>query len=83
MSEKIAQYDIVAFNVNSLSDDCLFVGMATKMRLRKLLDEGNISAAEATKFYAGAPACYVKAMECALANLPLKDNLLRNAKFVY
>lgn len=81
VSEKIAQYDIVAFNVNSISDDCLFVGIATKMRLRKLLDEGDISAAEATKFYAGARAFYVKAMEYALANLPLKDNLLRNAKF--
>ena len=52
------------------------------MRLQKLFDEGDISVAEATKFYAGARAFYGKAMEYALANLPLKDKLLRNAKFV-
>ena len=45
--------NIVALSVNSISDDCLFVGIATKMRLQKLLDEGDISAAEATMFYAG------------------------------
>ena len=52
------------------------------MHLHKLLDEGDNSAAVATKFYASARVFYVKAMEYAIANLPLKDNLLRNAKFV-
>ena len=52
------------------------------MKLRKLLNEGDISAADQTKFYASVRAFYVKAMCYALENLPLKDPLLQNARFL-
>ncbi len=65
----------------SISDNCIFVGLVTRMRLRKLLDEGDISPAQESKFYESARAFYVRAMEYALNNLPLHDDLLRNAKF--
>ena len=53
------------------------------MRLRKLLEEGDVTSAQVKTFYNSARAFYVRAMEYALDNLPLKDDLLRNAKFVH
>ena len=50
------------------------------MRLKKLLDDGNIGREHASKFFRSVRAFYEKAMEYSLANLPLKDDLLRNAK---
>ena len=52
------------------------------MRLRKLLEEGTISSAQVTKFYQSVRAFYIQAMMYALDNLPLKDDLLKNANFV-
>ena len=52
------------------------------MRLQKLLEEGDVTGAQVKKFYNSAQAFYVQAMEYALDNLPLKDDILRNAKFV-
>ena len=64
------------------SDEDLFIGFGTRLCLRNLEDEGDISPAEAKKFYKSARAFYVRAMEYAIANLPLKDELLKCAKFV-
>ena len=64
------------------TDDNLFVGFGTRMCLNKLVDEGDISMAETSKFFQSARAFYVRAMEYALANLPLKDELLKSDKFV-
>ena len=52
-----------------------------KQWLRGLLDSGDISARDVTEFYQSVVAFYVRAMEYALHNLPLKDELLRNASF--
>ena len=54
----------------------------TKRVLQKLLDDGEISSLQVTKFYKGVRAFYVRALEYALDNLPLKDDLLKNASFV-
>jgi len=67
---------------NQHPDDCLLVGIVTKTCVRKLLEEGDIGQAQVTKFYDGAPAFYVPAMEYALENLPMNDEMLRNAAFV-
>ena len=67
---------------NQHPDDCLFVGIVTKTCVRKLLEEGDISQAQVTKFYDGARAFYVRAMEYALENLPMNDEMLKNAAFV-
>lgn len=50
------------------------------MRLRKLLEDGDITPAQVSKFYASARAFYTRAVEYALENLPLQDELLRNAR---
>ena len=52
------------------------------MKLRKLLDDGDISPHEASTFHRGVRAFYERAVEYSLANLPLKDELLINAAFV-
>ena len=54
----------------------------TKRVLQKLLDDGEVSSLEVTQFYKGVRAFYVRALEYALDNLPLKDDLLKNASFV-
>lgn len=52
------------------------------MTLHKLLEEGSISASDESKFYESVRAFYVQAMQYALENLPLRDPLLRNARFL-
>lgn len=54
----------------------------TKRQLQKLLEDGEISSSQVTRFYEGVRAFYVRAFEYSLDNLPLKDDLLRNASFV-
>ena len=66
----------------SISDNRIFIEFSTKLHLRKLLEEGDISPAQVTKFYQSARAFYVQAVKYALDNLPIKDYLLRNASFV-
>lgn len=53
----------------------------TKREVRKLLNEGDIGQSQVTEFYKSVRAFYVRAFEYALDNLPLKDELLRNARF--
>ena len=64
------------------ADDNFFVGFGTRMRLRKLLDEGDLSHAQSTKFFKSACAFYIRAMKYALENFSLKDELIKNAKLV-
>ena len=52
------------------------------MKLKKFLDHGDFTPAQVSTFYKGVRTFYEKAVEYALANLPLKDELLRNATFV-
>ena len=56
--------------------------MITKSCVMKLYNEGDISQSQMTTFYASVRAFYVRAFEYALANLPLQDDLLKNATFV-
>ena len=60
----------------------MFIGISTRSTLRKLLEEGDISPSDETKFYRSVRAFYVQAMKYALDNLPVKDALLKSAKFV-
>ena len=66
----------------SIIDNGLFVGMTTKTRLRQLFDDGDISEAQRNTFYKSVRAFYVRAMEYATSNLPLNDELLKNARFL-
>ena len=64
------------------SDNLLFVGLVTKTNLNKLMEEGDISPAQQTTFHKSVRAFYIHALEYAIRNLPLNDDLLKNAKFV-
>ena len=52
----------------------------TKRELQKLCNEGDLSPSQVTEFYKSVRAFYVRALEYALDNLPLKDEVLKNAR---
>ncbi|XP_033115332.1 uncharacterized protein LOC117115582 [Anneissia japonica] len=54
--------------------------MVTKTHLRQLLDS-DVSPSQASKYYNGVRAFYETAWQYALTNLPIKDDVLSNAKF--
>jgi hypothetical protein len=72
----------LAIHAHAHIDQSIFVGIMTKRVLQKVLDDGEISPLQVTQFYKGVRAFYVRALEYALDNLPLKDDLLKNASFV-
>ena len=67
---------------NQLSDGEIFIGMATRMCLNKLQEEGDVSQEQCNRFFKGVRAFYVKSVEYALKNLPVADAVLANAKFI-
>ena len=67
---------------NQLSDGEIFIGMATRMCLNKLQEEGDVSQEQCNKFFKRVRAFYVKSVEYALKNLPVADAVLANAKFI-
>jgi len=67
----------------SLIDSSLFIGIVTRQHLDKLLREGDITLLQLKKFYSAAWNFYIAAANYALYNLPLEDELLANAEFVY
>ena len=60
----------------------LFIGLLTKTRLHNLTEKGNISLAQQRNFYKSVRAFYVRALEYAISNLSLKDDLMQNARFL-
>lgn len=68
--------------VNHLGDHVITIGIVTKQRLQKLLNEGDISANDERKFYAGVRAFYLEAASQALHKLPFDDCVLNNARFL-
>lgn len=68
------------YTSNAIDND-LFVAMTTKIRLRQLLDDGNVNKVQRNGFFNSVRACYVRGMEYATRYLPLNDELLRNARF--
>ena len=65
-----------------LLDHSVFIGISTRAAVRKLLEEGDIGPSDTSRFYRSVRAFYVQAMKYALDNLPIKDSLLRNARFL-
>ena len=57
--------------------------MYTRQRLQRLFREGYLSHTEKTKFFKSVRAFSIRAMEYSLANLPLNDDVLKNATFVH
>ena len=68
--------------ISVCADEYIFIGIITRREIQKLLNEGDITNVQVNNFYEGVRAFYARALEYALDNLPMKDDLLINAKFV-
>ena len=77
----VAIFAVMLISLFSL-DESVFIGMSTKLCVRKKLAEGDISPAQKRKFYDSVRAFYERAWEYALDNLPLDDVLLKHASLV-
>ena len=64
-----------------MSDDKLYTGLVTRVKQRKLLDEGDIASSASLTFFKGVWSFHNCATDYALARLPFDDVLL-NAQFV-
>ena len=51
-------------------DHSIFIGISIRAALRKLLEDGDISLSDITKFYQSVRAFYIQAMKYALDNVP-------------
>ena len=60
----------------------MFIGLITRSTLHTRLDNGALAPSQSKRFYESVRAFYVHAFEYALKNLPLNDELLKNANFV-
>ena len=67
---------------NQLDNDKVYIGMFTRSKLRKLLDDGDLLSSDVRKFITGVRAFYENATSYALSHLPFEDALLKNAQFV-
>ena len=67
---------------NHLPASGIHMGMATKMKLDKLLNDGDISENDAKKFYRAVLKFYQTAFSYATERLPHCDALLMNAKLI-
>ena len=67
---------------NQLEDSSIFVGLITRQKLRRLLNEGDISPRDEIKFYSSVRAFFVDAASQALKKLPFSDDVLNNARFL-
>ena len=65
-----------------MSDDKLYIGIVTRVKQRKLLDEGDIDSNASLTFFKGIQSFYHCATEYALSHLSFDDDVLLNAQFV-
>lgn len=67
---------------SQLEDSKVYVGILTRSKLNKLVNEGDISPYTASQFVKGAKVFYTTAVSYALSHLPFDDEVLLNAQFV-
>ncbi|XP_060798214.1 uncharacterized protein LOC132900201 [Neoarius graeffei] len=67
---------------HQLPGEKLNVGFTTRATLNRLLEAGDVTSQEAKEFQQAALAFLVRAVEYAMAKLPLTDPLLKHARFV-
>ncbi len=63
-------------------DDANIIGITTKQRLKKLLDDGDISERQKRIFYKSVRSFFIDAASEALQKLPFSDEVLNHSKFV-
>lgn len=66
----------------SLIGEKLNVGFTTRATLNRLLEAGEVTSQKAQQFQQAALAFLVGAVEYAMDKLPLKDALLKHARFI-
>ena len=59
----------------------LFIGICTKNLLNKLFEDGEISALDKQKFFAGVLAFYSEAFSYGVEKLPINDSVLKHSIF--
>lgn len=64
------------------ADKDIFIGIITRSKLATLLNDGDVSETEVNLFFKAVRSFYMAAMDYALKNLPIKDELLINAQFL-
>ena len=65
-----------------MSDDKLYIGLVTRVKQRKLLNDGNIVNNAFLTFFKGIRSFYHCATDYALSHLPFDDDVLLNVQFV-
>ena len=66
-------------HICQLEDGKIYLGMITRSRQRKLLEDDDIAPSAISKFFEGVRALYKCATSYALSHLPLDDEVLLNA----
>ena len=67
---------------NQKADAAVTIGMVTKERLRKFLDEGDIDIRDVDKFYDGVRRFYITVFTYCTKWLPLGNPLMKNCVFI-
>ena len=66
----------------SLIGQKLNIGFTTRATLNRLLDAGDVTAQQVERFHQAVLTFLIEAVEYAMAKLPLKETLLKHARFV-
>ena len=80
-TEDVTQVDFTS-SANQLNDTDITIGIGTKQRLKKLLDDGDISERQKRIFYSSLRSFFVEAASQALQKLPFSDEVLNHCMFV-
>ena len=64
------------------TDSGLHVGLVTRQLLHKLEEQGDITQRDVRIFYSAVREFYITATDYALANLPVRDEVVKNASFI-
>ena len=69
-------------NTHTHLDEDLHIGLFTRQLLGRLESNGDIGPEEVQQFYKAVRCFYCRCADYAFANLPIKDMVLRNSRFV-
>ena len=72
----------IIYNMHCFIDEDLQIGFTTRLRLMKLLNDGDISDRQVKVFFKAVRSFYQRSVEYAIANLPHGDEVLHNSRFL-
>ena len=80
-AQDVTEVDFTSI-ANQLDDTNITIGIVTKQRLKKLLDDGDISERQERIFYKAVRSFFIDTASEALQKLPFSDEVLNHCKFV-